>query len=151
MEDADPLWLLACAPDPCTGYIDADGDGVGEADARFDCEAPAVAVGGDCDDGVFPGAAELCNSTDDDCDAQVVDGDADGYGAGDPASSGEVPEGSVTQNGDCDDEERFPRAEEVCDGADQDCDDAIDEDAVGVAMGYADDDVDGYGDPAESV
>ena len=88
-----PLWLLACAPDPCTGYIDADGDGFGEEDARFDCGARAVAVGGDCDDadaGVFPGAIEACNEKDDDCDAHVdedaadgvstwVDADEDGY------------------------------------------------------------------------
>ena len=161
-----PLWLLACAPDPCTGYIDADGDGFGEADARFDCDARAVAVGGDCDDadaGVFPGADEVCNGLDDDCDARVdedavvgieswVDADEDGYGAGVSESSCEVPEGRVTVDGDCDDEDddRFPGAQEVCDGVDQDCDDVVDDDSVDVAMWYADDDEDGYGDPARS-
>lgn len=49
---------------------------------------------------------------------------------------------------DCDDAERSvnPLAEESCNGADDDCDDAIDEDAVDQGTWYADMDEDGYGD-----
>lgn len=71
IDSCDPVGGCAHAPDPvCTG--DADGDGY-----------PSVAAGGtDCDDtnpAVHPGAAELCNGIDDDCDTVIdPDGDADG-------------------------------------------------------------------------
>lgn len=52
--------------------------------------------------------------------------------------------------GDCDDAnpEANPDATEVCDEADNDCDELIDESGGGTY--YADNDGDGYGDPAES-
>jgi len=65
-------------------FTDGDGDGWG-ADGGADCEPPedSVTQGGDCDDdndAVNPGATEVCNGIDDDCDT-VVDGVTDGYGA----------------------------------------------------------------------
>src|SRR5690606_35535699 len=39
----------------------------------------------------------------------------------------------------------------VCDGIDQDCDGAVDEDPVGAPFWYADTDGDGFGDPGDSV
>ena len=64
-------------------FTDADGDGWGTGGGE-DCEPPAgsVDVGGDCDDAdpaVNPGATEVCNGVDDDCDG-TVDGVAAGYG-----------------------------------------------------------------------
>ena len=52
---------------------DEDGDGFGVEQSSFACAAgPGIALeGGDCDDrdaGVHPGADELCNGVDDDCD-----------------------------------------------------------------------------------
>ncbi|MEN8184474.1 MAG: MopE-related protein, partial [Myxococcota bacterium] len=110
---------------------DADGDG-------FDCAA-------DCDDGdadVHPGAAELCDGRDNDCDYSVDEGDAvdavlwsadfDGDGYGDPnhrASACAEPPGWVTDASDCDDANAsaFPGAGEICDdGLDNDCDGATD-------------------------
>ena len=105
---------------------DWDHDGVTERD-------------GDCNDGyasVHPGADELCNDRDDDCDDVVdedaidelewyVDDDDDGYGAGDGWPGCDQPAGWVGLRGDCDDEnaEVNPDAEEICgDGLDNDCD-----------------------------
>ena len=106
--------------------VDADGDGSPE--------------GEDCDDAnadVFPGADEVCNGIDDDCD-DVVDDDAidqgtwygdndgDGYGAPDqPVTACDQPSDTVDNDLDCDDDDadRYPSAPEICgDGVVQDCD-----------------------------
>jgi hypothetical protein len=69
----------------CTGqsawYRDADGDGYGDAtDTLIACEQPTgyVADDTDCDDAhaaVHPGASEVCNGIDDDCNGLVDDDD----------------------------------------------------------------------------
>src|SRR5512137_886515 len=65
-------------------FADRDSDGFGNvADGLLACEQPEgyVADNTDCDDtdfSVYPGAEELCNDTDDDCDGTVDDGAADG-------------------------------------------------------------------------
>ena len=130
--------------DPPTWYLDLDGDGHGRAEgAVVQCAAPSsahVLDGGDCDDeddGVFPGAPELCNEQDDDCDGVAddppttgdgswyIDRDEDGYG--DPASSETRCEGGpgfVDNALDCNDadESVSPDGTEVCnDGEDNDC------------------------------
>ncbi len=148
-------------------YEDGDGDGWGrDGDAVVRCTAPTgwVAVDGDCDDGsvaVHPGAAELCNGVDDDCDGVVdddpvdgevwyADADADGYGAPDlPVRACARPGGYVGDATDCDDGDAsiHPGANERCDGVDEDCDGAVDEDPVDPPAWYADVDGDGYGDP----
>ena len=72
-------------------YADRDGDGFGDADTPIEaCEQPTDAVDDDqdCDDtdeAVFPGAVEVCNEVDDDCD-----GTTDGwwYPATSPPSKG---------------------------------------------------------------
>lgn len=75
-------------------FPDADGDGFGGEPALFSC-APTppghVAIGGDCDDADptrHPGAQELCNGVDDDCDS-LADEDIAGvaYCSGDGSGS----------------------------------------------------------------
>ncbi|MEM6928202.1 MAG: putative metal-binding motif-containing protein [Myxococcota bacterium] len=70
----EPLRLL---------FRDADGDGFGDADEAAPRCGPGrgwVDAAGDCDDDaaeVFPGAAEVCNGLDDDCDGVVDPGCAE--------------------------------------------------------------------------
>ncbi len=78
----------ACQTGTCAGtavpvtswYQDADGDGHGDPATRVQaCGQPPgyIATGGDCDDtsaSVHPGATEICNGHDDDCDGQVDEG-----------------------------------------------------------------------------
>jgi hypothetical protein len=148
-------------------YLDADGDGFGDASSLTEaCEAPADHVGeaGDCDDGeatVHPGAAERCNGVDDDCDGAVdedptdtwyADADHDGYGDPDTMLADCDPgAGWVADASDCDDRDGlvFPGAEERCNGLDDDCDGDLDEGLE--ETWYADEDGDGYGDPDAST
>ncbi len=111
---------------------------------------------GDCDDAnpsLYPGAEEVCDGVDQDCDGDADDGvlgtfyaDVDGDGYGDPATGSALCEGAVENDTDCDDTRADvnPGAVEACDGADNDCDDAIDEE--GLSTWYTDADADGYGD-----
>ena len=108
------------------GAVDADGDGVTSGE---DCD--------DADDSVYPGAPEVCDGIDNDCDG-VVDGpgsvdagtwyvDADGDGHGDPGTAliDCWEEGLVSSGTDCDDADSTvsPGASEVWyDAVDSDCD-----------------------------
>ena len=128
---------------PITWWADADGDGFGGSDISVSsCEAidGMVEDSTDCDDldpDIFPGAPELCDGVDQDCD-DVVDEDAldrveyhqdaDGDGYGDPDASElacDQPSGFVLSDNDCDDTsaEVHPGADEIPgDGVDQSCD-----------------------------
>lgn len=101
-------------------FLDADNDGFGNAsNSVIACTAPVgyVADNTDCDDSqssVYPGAPEICDGLDNDCDAAFDEGlplityfnDLDGDGLGDPAlaiQSCSVPSGGVLNSDDCDD------------------------------------------------
>ena len=161
------------AVDAATWYADVDGDGFGDAGTTTTaCTAPSgyVVDDGDCDDAeadAWSGADETCDGIDNDCDGVVdeddavdaatwyADVDGDGHGdAGSAAAGCSAPSGYVSVSDDCDDSDAAvsPDAGELCDGIDNDCDGAVDEDsAVDAATWYADVDVDGYGDSAEAA
>ncbi|MCK6530435.1 putative metal-binding motif-containing protein [Myxococcota bacterium] len=108
---------------------DADGDGyVDEGYGGTDCD--------DADGAIHPGAAEVCNGFDDDCDGVTDNGggtawydDSDGDGHGHPSVmvlACDAPAGFVAVGDDCDDSSAsiHPGATEAScsDGVDQDCD-----------------------------
>ena len=87
----------------------------------------------------------------DDDDAYVGFADDDGDGFGDNtkrlAQCDPLPEGYSDLSGDCNDDnpETHPGADELCDGQDNDCDGATDEDPVNPRTFYFDEDLDGFG------
>ena len=132
---------------------DADGDGLG---VLYDCN--------DNDASVYPGATELCDGLDNDCDGEIptdeFDIDLDGWSAcgGDCDDADadlnlldEDGDGLSTCDLDCDDlnPDLFPGQWDGCDDLDNDCDEEIDEDEKENL--YFDRDVDGYGHPDELV
>ncbi len=117
---------------------DDDGDGF---TSDVDCD--------DNDDTVYPGAPELCDGKDNDCNTSVDDGltfvsyypDFDGDGFGDASGVGESlcedpVDGRVTDNTDCNDNDADinPGATEVFDGVDNNCDGNVDEGFTNAAI-----------------
>jgi hypothetical protein len=166
-EDCDPSTGDEAASDKRTWYDDSDEDGFGDpAEPMEACDMPpgAVADNTDCDDGLdfmHPGADELCNGLDDDCDAETsdddgtqtvpwfIDADEDGYGdAYRSLFACDTPDGYVDNDADCDDtrDDVSPGEVEVCDAIDNDCDPTTTEEDAGAVLRYPDDDGDGYGD-----
>ena len=133
-------FLLGCDPKPATedsgGSVssDADGDGFDE--------------GSDCDDtdaAIHPGAVEVCDEVDNDCDGLIdvddpdntdhvqyyydADGDGFGYERNTKTSCTHPGSGWLTDAGDCNDADADtnPDADEICDdGVDRDCDGLVD-------------------------
>ncbi len=156
------------ATDAPTWYQDVDGDTYGDPEASLQaCEAPDgyVADGTDCDDAneeVHPGAPEVCNGTDDDCDGETDEEGATGYWY--PDADGDTygddtggilecvaPSGYVNTAGDCDDDDDAvnPAEFEACNGIDDNCDTVVDEGtALDAHTFYPDVDGDTYGDPS---
>ncbi len=139
-------------------WPDADRDGWGAlvAPSRGCPVGARVARSGDCNDAdarVSPGAPEVCDAVDNNCDGAAggilvqglyADRDGDGIGAGASIAVCETA-GTSTRGDDCDDRDSgvFPGRIEVCDGRDEDCDGAVDE---GLTLTvWRDDDADGFG------
>ncbi len=135
------------AADAATWYLDADGDGHGvAAGTTVACDQPTgyASTDDDCDDAnaaANPGATELCNGFDDDCDGDTDEpdaadattwyGDTDGDGYGETADAVvacDPPTGYVAADGDCNDAN-----DDVNPGATEWCGNGVDEDCSGVA------------------
>ena len=128
--------ILALALTACKS--DDDGDGF---NSEEDCD--------DLSDAVHPGATEVCDSVDNNCDGQVDEGlgsvwyrdlDQDGFGdAATSESACDAIEGYVDNGDDCNDDDAafHPGASET------DCEDPNDYNCDG-STGFADADSDGY-------
>ena len=119
---------------------DFDGDGYSESDG--DCEP--------YDPNVYPGADEICDGLDNDCDGEIDEGfdlstwyfdnDLDGYGdyqdSGYESICPPDSEGWVNNNEDCDDHnpDINPNAEEIEDGIDNNCDGEVDESELNLGI-----------------
>ncbi|MCB9742857.1 MAG: FG-GAP repeat protein [Alphaproteobacteria bacterium] len=161
-----------CA-DRCERYADLDEDGYGDPEAvtELACDEPLYPKeseeGGDCDDdnaAAYPGAEEVCDGVDNDCDGTVDEGvgesvpgylDEDGDGVGGSTSAVGCPDtpGFSTETGDCDDgnEAIYPGADELCDDQDGDCDGVVDEEPVDGGSYWVDADFDEAGDPESPI
>lgn len=162
--------------DVFTWYLDRDKDAHGTTDLTLEgatvvaCAAPTgyAATTDDCNDlnsSIYPGATELCDGIDNNCDTNIdegiqspwyPDGDGDGYGAvGSTAIEAcAKPQGYAATANDCDDTQPLinPAAKEFCNGVDDNCDGEMDEvGSYGAPTWYRDEDADGYGTPGQSV
>ena len=127
-----------------------------------DADADGYDLTVDCDDdnpSVYPGATEICDGIDNNCNQLADEGlifstyypdvDADGFGdLNAPLNSclTSAPAGFVVNNMDCFDNDAtiYPAAPELCDGLDNDCN-GLSDDGLTFTIYYEDADADGFG------
>lgn len=151
------------------GYPDKTGDGKPDC-SEVDSDNDGTLDSQDCgpsDPTIYPGAAEICNSKDDNCDGNVdppgttgckthyADNDGDGYGNAQDSLCLCKPKAPHTtiSSADCNDSNKniYPGAQELCNGIDDDCSGSPEGPGTsGCTNWYKDSDQDGFGTGAPS-
>ena len=150
-----------------TYYLDADGDSFGTSSVTTQaCSQPFGYSSNsiDCNDsdsGIYPGAAEICNLADENCNGQIdegvqlafyADNDNDNYGNPNVFTMAcTAPNGFVLNSSDCNDNNAGfnPSISEICNLLDENCNGTADE---GVQLEfYADSDTDSFGSPTNTI
>jgi hypothetical protein len=129
--------VVANRPKLVICYTQADSDGDGFA-APADCD--------DNDPSIHPGAAESCNGLDDNCNGSIDEGDPGGgagCGTGQPGVCGAGTKHCLAGGLVC--TSNVQPSAETCDGLDNDCNGAIDDNAPGAPVWHHDVDGDGFG------
>ncbi|MFT4976782.1 MAG: hypothetical protein ACI8S6_002687 [Myxococcota bacterium] len=151
-----------CAASAAYGDGDYGSPGAANTDCVLDSDGDGYDEDVDCDDdnaAVNPGAAEICDDIDNNCNSLIddsptdgttyyADTDDDGYGDfGNPLDACARPSGYRTNSVDCNDTNGAinPAAAETCDGTDNNCS-GDESDASDAAVWHPDSDADGYGD-----
>ncbi|MBI2668363.1 PD40 domain-containing protein, partial [Candidatus Woesearchaeota archaeon] len=140
------------------GYVDADKDGYGTGSLTMVCSGDSLPAGfasnaTDCNNGnnaISPGALEICDGLDNDCNTATYDG------------SSQIAPFNLLQAGICSGSRQqcmdgawqswyggvagYEAVEGSCDGIDNDCDKETDEGLL--SIWYLDNDGDGFGDAA---
>lgn len=135
-----------------TPFTDNDGDGFTN---ETDCN--------DANVDVYPGAPEICDGLDNNCNGTIDEGvtllpfyydnDQDGYGDdNNVVMACQLPSGLTATGGDCNDTDNtiYPGAEEICDALDNNCDGIVDE-GLTLTTYYIDADLDGYGNDSLAI
>lgn len=166
-DDADPAYSPGADESDCADSNDYNCDG---SVAYEDFDGDGWAACEECDDsssGNFPGGTELCDGLDNNCDGTIdeeaatdaaiwyADTDGDTFGdLGSMLAACSVPAGYVGDATDCDDDDSAvsPAETEICNGLDDNCDAAIDENSAADAVDwYQDGDGDDFGNEAISL
>lgn len=139
-DDSDPR-IHSSATDVAYDGIDQNCDGADRADVDADAHLSKAVGGDDCNDFeqyTFPGAPEVRDGVDNDCDGQIddhidpiLDWDDDGYPGGSAADC------SILAC-DCNDSrpDIHPSARELCDGIDNNCDGKKDSSSCAAAITF---------------
>jgi hypothetical protein len=121
-----------CPVNPNKSQTDVDGDKIGD-ECDNDADGDGTPDDQDCaplDKTIHPGAAEVCNGVDDNCNGEVDEGspDTDGDKAADCVDADDDGDGDPDEN-DCAplDPIVYHGAPEVCDGLDNNCNGSADE------------------------
>ena len=127
-----------CSSDPVCNELDMDNDGDTYTENQGDCN--------DNNSNIYPGAPEVCDNVDNDCDPVTVDGVSEPWlgSTCDGTDSDQCEEGTLSCSAGvqvCSDNTND--SIEICDGQDNNCDGTVDE---GCGTYYLDADGDGFGD-----